>query len=374
MGMPEIIINFREAQGTFLYRLTRGIVCYLHFSATATTPEMYTIKYKTDTETILEEATDTATLTPQVKRMFDLGASKVLVVVSKDFASVEDWLYLQRFNYLTVACNGTEDENILEWCEGIEFRAGRKFMLIWDSTKKISTVGVNNDLNRFVVSTYPAASTGIPFGTPMDCAAVIAGTGSLERSATFYVLAYNDELTDEQLALYPGAWTDTADEKINGGQMCIVNDGEKIKIGRAVTAFYHADTDTPSNDTTERSFSKVRAVDIMNMIEDDIRDNYDEQYVGKVLNSYANKMGFVSLCNAEYLAGLLGTALDPDGVNAVDIDEEEQIAYIQREGIQNPDDMTEMEIRKYNTGSKLYLAGQLRILDTMEDLNLNFVI
>lgn len=371
MGMPEIVINFREAQGTFLYRLGRGIVCYVVNDAEATTPRYYQIDYKTDTDTVLEEETNKATLAPEVKRMFDFGANKVILAVTSTFENIKDWLFLQRFNYLAMN-TGTEDEDVLEWCEGIKFRAGRKFMLVWDSDKVVGTGGVSNELNRFIASPYPAASTKIPYGTPADCAAAIAG--SSDRSATYFVFAYNNTMTPEQVALYPGSKTDTANKKIDAGKMCIVNDGEKIKIGRAVTAFYHADEDTPSNDTTSRSFSKVRAVDIMNMIEDDIRDNYDEQFVGKVLNSYANKMAFISEINAEYLAGLLGTALDPDGVNMVDIDVEAQIQYIRKEGIQDPTTMTEMEIRKYNTGDKLFLAGSLRILDTMEDLVINFVI
>lgn len=370
MGMPEIIINFREAQGTFLYRLGRGIVCYVHINAEATTPRYYQIDFKTDTDTVLAEEADATTLTPIVKRMFDYGANKVILAVTAKFETIKDWLFLQRFNYLAML-TGSEDAAVLEWCEGIEFRAGRKFLLVWDSDEVISRVGVNNELNRFVVPVYPAA-TGLPVGTPADIAAVIAG--SSDRSATYSVLEYNSNLTSEEVALYPGSRTATADEKIDAGKLTIVNDGEKIKIGRAVNAFYQADKDTPSNDTTKRSFSKVRPVDIMNMIEDDIRDNYDEQYVGKVLNSYANKMAFISEVNAEYLAGLLGTALDPDGVNEVDIDLEAHVQYIREEGIMDPTTMTEMEIRKYNTGDKLYLAGSLRILDTMEDLILNFVI
>lgn len=367
MGMPEIVINFREDVGTFLYRLGRGIVCYVHIDAEASTPEYYRIDYKTDTDTVLASATGKDELVPIVKRMFDFGASRIIVAVATAFTAVEDWLELQRFNYLALVSSSTADSGIMDWCEGIEFRAGRKFMLIWDS----SETATDADMKRFVVSVYPASSTKIPYGTPMDIAAVIAG--SSDRSATYVPLVYNNELTEAQLALYPGYKSATANEKIDAGQLTIVNDGEKIKVGRAVTTFYKKDTDTPSNDTTKRSFAKVRPVDIMNMIEDDIRDNFDNQYVGQVLNSYENKMSFINLINSVYLAGLEGTALDPDGENRVDIDVEAHIQYIKEEG-KDPTTMTEAEIRKYNTGDKVYLAGSLRILDTMEDLVINFVI
>lgn len=367
MGMPEVIVNFRENQNSFLYRLGRGTVCYVHIESTASTPEYYTVEYKNSAAAVLEDATGADDLVPIVQRMFDYGAARVLVVVATAFTAVEDWLENQRFNYLAVVSASDADAGVISWAESIKFRAGRKFVLITDSTQKVT----NADNDHYVVSIYPATSTGIPYGSPMDIAAIVAG--STDRSATFRTLVYNYELTDDEIALYPGARTSTANEKNNGGQLVLINDGEKIKVGRAVTTHYQIKSGDPSVDTSRSPFSKVRCVDIMNMIEDDIRDNFENQYVSQVLNDYAGKQSFISMVNAVYLAGLVGTALDASGTNAVDIDLEAHMDLIREEG-GDPSTMTEMEIRQYDTGDKLYLAGTLRILDTMEDLVINFTI
>ena len=236
MGMPEIIINFREAQGSFLYRLGRGIIAYIHISDSASAVEKYTISYKSEAETVLADATDGETLITEVERMFDYGASKVVVAIAATFAALESTLETERFNYLAFVSNTTEDENIIGWCEEQNFRAGRKFMAITDSTTKPT----NADLVPYVTSIYPASATKIPYGTPGDIAAIIAG--SSDRSATYAELVYNSALTDDQLALYPGYKSETANSKIDAGQLTLVNDGEKIKIGRAVTAYYKKDT------------------------------------------------------------------------------------------------------------------------------------
>ena len=367
MGMPEVIVNFQEAQNTFLYRLGRGIVCYVHIDSTASTPEHYRIDYKTSAAEVLEDATGGDDILPIVNKMFDFGASRVIVAVATAFTAVSKWLETQRFNYLAILSASDADSGVISWAEGISFRAGRKFILFTDSTQKATADG--ND--AYIVSIYPAASTSIPYGTPMDIAAAIAGSN--ERSGTFRTLVYNYELTEEQVALYPGVRSTDAATKCNGGQLVIVNDGEKFKIGRAVTTHYQIKTGDPSIDTSRSPFSKIRCVDIMNMIEDDIRDNFENQYVGKVLNDYAGKQSFISMVNAVYLAGLVGSALDGSGTNQVDIDLEAHMDLIRKDG-GDPGTMTEMEIRKYDTGDKLYLAGTLRILDTMEDLVVKFTI
>lgn len=364
MGMPGVIITFRENQETFLYRLGRGMVCYVHIASSASTPEYYTIQYKTATDKTLESATEKDKLIPIVKQMFDYGANKVIIAVAKAFTDVEDWLLMQRFNYLAVVSAADADAGVIEWAEGINYRAGRKFMLFTDSTQPAS----KDEYKRYLASIYPTVASGIPYGTPMDLAAVVAGLTN--RSATFYVLAYNDKLTDEQLALYPGARSATANEKINAGQVCIVNDGEKIKVGRGVTTYYHEDAESPERDTTESKLSKIRAVDILNMIEDDIRDNFEEQFIGEN-NAYEDKMSFINAVNGVYFAGLLGTALNPNKENYVDIDLEKHIEYIKMKG-EDPSTMTEMQIRKYDTGDNLFLHGSVCPMPTMEDMEIVF--
>lgn len=364
MGMPEIYIDFNEKKENFIYRLGRGIVAYVHVDSGATSAEYYTLALKTEVESALSKSSATGkdNIVAICKKMFDYGASKIILCIASTADSVKTYLETQKFNYLAVNAVTT---NMVEWAEGINFRAGRKFMLISDGKNCTTT---NEENKRYLVSVYPE-STSVDVGTPADIAAVIAGSG--DRSATYQVLGYNVNIDGAKLANYPGSKSKTANAKIDAGLLTLVNDGEKIKVGRAVNTYYHADAEDKSKDTTKMTLAKVRGVDICNMIEDDIRDTFDNQYVGQVLNSYKNKMAFISLINTVYLAGLEGDALEETGVNQVDIDVEAHYKLAQEAG-KDVDNMTEMELRQYNTGSHLYLVGSLSIVDTMEDLRISF--
>lgn len=363
MGMPEITINFTEQKKTFVYRLGRGTVAYIHIASGVTSPEYYAFENRFEIEKMLESSKDKEALTQAIENMFKFGANKVLAAAATDFESVKNWLENKRFNYLAV--NGATAE-MVKWAEGVKFFTGRKFILFSDGTACKATAEENK---RYIVSCYPENKNAV-VGKPSDIASIVAGCG--DRSATYMVLGYNKDFTDDELSKYPNARGTEVNTKIDDGTLCVVNDGEKLKIGRAVTTNYKK-TGTPSTDTTRSAFSKIRCVDICNMIEDDIRDNFDNQYVGVVLNSYENKMGFISLINGTYLAGLEGTALSPDVKNYVDIDLQKHIEIAKQNG-EDVSKMSEMDLRKYDTGSNLYLTGRIRPLDAMEDMELNFTV
>jgi hypothetical protein len=53
----------------------------------------------------------------------------------------------------------------------------------------------------------------------------------------------------------------------------------------------------------------------------------------------------------------------------VDIDVEKNRQYLKDNG-RDVDEMTEQQIREANTGSRLFLAGRICLLDAMEDLDM----
>ena len=77
--------------------------------------------------------------------------------------------------------------------------------------------------------------------------------------------------------------------------------------------------------------------------------------------------------NQVYLDVLKGDVLNPDYDNAVDIDVQAHKGLARHEGMV-VSEMSEMDLRRYDTGSAVYLAGNICFLDTMEDLTISFVI
>ena len=65
--------------------------------------------------------------------------------------------------------------------------------------------------------------------------------------------------------------------------------------------------------------------------------------------------------------------LDPDAPNTVDINTTWQSNYAKLHG-DDPTTMSVMEIRQYNTGDTLALVGDIRLVDAMENLKIDFTL
>ena len=122
--------------------------------------------------------------------------------------------------------------------------------------------------------------------------------------------------------------------------------------------------------TEERpeDLKKIKIVEGMDVIIHDIYTTFEDEYVGKVVNSYDNKQMFVGAVN-DYLKKMEGSVLDETGDNFVEVDLEANREYLKRQGI-DTEEMTDTQIREANTGSYLFLTGACRFLDAMEDLAL----
>ncbi len=187
---------------------------------------------------------------------------------------------------------------------------------------------------------------------------VLAGL-SLDRSATYYELS---EIVDCD------AYEDI-DSNINNGELCLFDeqDGNGVKIARACNSLHTFTTDVGQD------FRFIKIIEAIDLIQDDIRDTFKEEYVGKVINDYNHKMLFISAIGV-YFRGLKGNVLDNSETaqNYVDIDEPAQKDYAILHGA-NVEDMSVQQIREYNTGTKVFLAGRITPVNAMEDLKIDFV-
>lgn len=353
MGLPQIVIEFQKKRSTFIHRLGRGMVAIPFVNAAFTTSVVASATDPADIATALGSGfpEDQKTgVTAEMTRALENGASKAIVVCAKDATTAETLLSAQRFNYLAMGnLEDTDQTTLATWAKGKNYACGRNFIIMGASSvvaeEAEGHVAALDDTNLTDEDSTTAAVCG-----------VFAGLN--QASGTYHVMD-----TDTDGTGY--ATKDQADADADLGIITVFYDGEKAKISRAVTTYYAEDPDSP--------YAKVINVDTMNRIIDDITDSFTEQYVGKVLNSYDNKMSFIGLINQTYLAGLAGEVLDPDGENKVDIDVDAHWKIAAEKG-ENVDEMTEMDLRRYNTGSAIYLTGSIRLLDTMEDLKIVFVI
>ena len=103
-----------------------------------------------------------------------------------------------------------------------------------------------------------------------------------------------------------------------------------------------------------------------------IRDRLcTDTYVGKFPNSYDNKL-LLQTEIRNYLTGLERDGVLKEG-SSVAIDLEAQRDWLQAHGT-DPSGMTDDEILKADTGSEVFLAASVKILDAIEDIRLRISI
>lgn len=156
------------------------------------------------------------------------------------------------------------------------------------------------------------------------------------------------------------------DSLIDKGQLLLFDeqDGDGVKIARACNSLTTFTTDKGED------FRYIKIMEAVDMITDDIRDTFKKYYVGKVINDYDHKMLFITAILV-YFDKIKGNVLDRDGNNTVDIDEQYQANYAKLHG-EDTSTMTAMQIRQYNTGTNVVLAGSVKPVNAMEDLKIVF--
>ena len=108
------------------------------------------------------------------------------------------------------------------------------------------------------------------------------------------------------------------------------------------------------------------------MIRDDIRSTFEDEFVGKVENSYDNKVVFIAAVN-KYFKDLAsrGVLYDKfDNVAEIDI---EGI----REWLSNTKDVSgwdEEKVKTANTGTNVFVKANIQIQDAIEDMNFKIYI
>lgn len=78
------------------------------------------------------------------------------------------------------------------------------------------------------------------------------------------------------------------------GEAEILMDGEKVKLCRGVNSF------VTTADGKGESYQKIKIIDAMDMIADDIRLTAQDSYIGKYANSYDNKCLLVTAINGYF--------------------------------------------------------------------------
>ncbi len=348
MGLPEIIISFTTQGLTAIQRSTRGVVALILKDDTKATFD--TKVYQSIDE--INSADWSATNLDYIKKTF-LGVPATVIVerlavAATDYNAALTRLRNKSWNYLSIPDIQTVDvATISTWIKTQRDINHKTFKVVLPNSVSdhegiinFATAGIKVDAATYTTAQYCCRLAGIFAGLP------------LSRSATYYELP---EITDFTVS-------DTPDADIDAGKLILVKKANGVaRIGRGVNSF------TTTTATKGEEFKKIKIMEGVDMVRDDIRNTFDNSYVGKVINSYDNKILFLAAVNAYFKNLERIDVLDPDAGNLAKVDIDSQRLYLSGKGV-DVTALSDQQIKEYNTGDNVFMQAAVKFVDAMEDL------
>lgn len=285
-----------------------------------------------------------------------LGTPSKVIVVKKEatFAAIEDKLdYYNNYTLVYPTAVAADILSIKTYINLCRQRNNYSRAVVANATSPDAQYMINFASSGNIKANITGTAEEF---TPADWTCRLAGALSglaPSRSLTYYELP---EIVEAPISTTP-------DTDAGAGKIVILLQDGSYKFGRAVNSLV-----TLTDGITE-AFQKIRVVDIMDMIANDIVATFRLYYVGKYTNNFTNKNRFVGAINS-YLYGLATDGLlEIENDNAVGISYDKNKKYLEDKGV-DTSGMTYQQILRANTGSKVLLDGVCSPTDAMEDLDL----
>lgn len=353
MGMPSISISFTEIASSAIQRGERGIIAMI---LKDTVPAVNPV--------VCASAVDVpTTLSAESQEQIKLAlmgyvnaplrvVAYILPADAESYNDALDYFKTIKFDYLVAPSVETDGfaADIVSYVKAE--RAEKKLI----KAVLPNTVGDSEGIINYATETVYVNDT--PYTAEKYCsriAGIIAGT-PLTISCTYAPLP---ELTDcTRLS------KSAMDDAVEDGKLIVWFDGEKVKTARGVNSL------TTLTDSKNTQFQKIKIVDTMDMIANDIRMTAEDNYLGKYANSYDNKCLLLSAIG-NYFDQLVADSILQS--YSIEIDVDGNRSYLKGKGV-DVDSMSDDEIKTANTGSYVFMKATLSILDAIEDIVLPITI
>ncbi|MCL2045732.1 MAG: phage tail sheath protein [Oscillospiraceae bacterium] len=356
MGLPNIEITFRALANTAIQRLTRGTVGII-LKDEKDNGACELLKASQVTELLPELGTENQ---DYIKRAF-LGYAnppkKVVVYVlpdtATDYTEAFGYLATQRIDYLVGPpdIDNAGSGEIKLWIKEARKAGGTPKAVLPNTAAEdyaivnFTTDGIVVDKRVYTTAEYCSRIAGLIAGTPLTIG-----------SCTYAPLP--------EVERVEGKSKEDMDLAIDAGQFILFGDGVTVKVGRGVNSFTNLAKLPGYND----SFRKIKIVEVMDMIYDDIKKTAQDTYIGKYANSYDNKCLLLTAIG-NYFFLLEREGILASGKSTVELDVEAQENYLIGQGA-DVSSMSVQSIKEANTGAQVFLMAAVSILDAIEDISL----
>lgn len=346
IGLPSVIVEFKQKASTAIQRGNTGIVALVLRDSNA--QGLHNIKGAYDIPSNLSEANKkyiNLTLLGNVT-----SPSKVVAYVVGEETQLSDALnYLETvdFNYLVVPAIKENERTVV-----------KTFIEKMRNDIKVRVKAVmklDADYEGIINSTNTATMVEGEINADEFCCVVgglIAGT-PLSQSVTYAV--------PKNVLDIPSKTKAEAETKVKNGELILVKEMGKVRVARGVNSL--------KTTTTEKGdlFQKIKLVDTMDLIHNDIRKTCIDTYIGKVANNYDNKCILITAISSYFEELAKEQLIEKDF--KVDIDIDKQVKYLKSIGV-DTSEMDEQQIKEANTKDKVFLIANIKLVDAMESINL----
>lgn len=359
MGLPSISITFQTLANSAIQRSSKGTLGIIIKDALLNGPHTITRESQIESDlSTLGEAN--RTYLAQALLGYTNQPKKLIVYIlpqgAADLSEALDYFAGQVIDYIVGPPDIAEPEitEIKTWI--VEQRKDGfipKAVLPEQAADNeaiinFTTAAILVDGTVYSTAQYCARIAGLIAGTPMTTSCTYAPLPEVENVA---------KLSKDEM-----------DAAVDAGEFIIFHDGTKVKVGRGVNSYVNASQNPNKGD----AFKKIKIVEALDMINSDIRMTAQDTYIGKYTNSYDNKCLLIAAIN-DYFTTLEREGILASGKSSIGIDIEAQEKYLQEHGI-DTSEMSEQEIKEANTGSFVFLAATVSVLDAIEDIRLNITI
>lgn len=358
MGLPEISVYFKEKGIAAIESAKRGIILLLLNDASVQAVTKYTVF---DNDDIPE------TLSEDNKKQIELALIgyqttpyKIVVLAfpktgrTADINAKLKAAEALKFTYLVYPEATTEESTtIATWIKAQRTQKDNKVKAVLYKTAADNEGIINVTNEYFEVKTkkytgqqYLSRIAGLICGTPATIACTFAPLPEVTGV----------EFVDRE----------TLDSRIDNGEFVVFDDGEKIKVARGVNSFVTTVQDKG------KSFKKIKLVELMDMVHDDIKKTAEDNYLGKYANSYDNRCLLITAINGYFLE-LESNSLAEKGKNNCSIDVEATKVYLMKNGRKTKEElkqMKEIDIKYENIGDNVFLTAEMSLLDAIETIKL----
>lgn len=348
--MPSIEVIFLQKAVTAIQRSERGVVCVVVNDDTAGdavkeysfSSEVKSEEYKQENYKAIMAA---FTGLPNKVVVVKLGADATFTDAAEPLKGVDyNWLC-----YLNAESG--EQDKVAQYVKEINAKNKQKKRkcVVYQAitTDDMHVVNFTNEAITFKEETaaYPVA-----FFVARLCG-MLAGL-PFTRSATYSTFS----------ELLKVAEPEDLDEAVGNGEFILFNDGGEVKAGTAVNSL------TTIGENVTEDMQKITIVEAMDLIQEDVTKTFAEYYCGKYKNTYDNQVLFLSAVNSYFRQLAKESVLDPNYNNTSGIDVEAQREQWLSTGTTEAADWNEQKVKAMTYRNNVNLAGNVKILDAMEDL------